>query len=92
VTVSGKTVVAGAPSAGWGRILFQGVAYVFSTPATGWTNMTQTTKLASDGKASDTFGESVAVAGRTIVVGSFPLADVLLSAKAYIFVQPPGGG
>ena len=50
VTVSGDTVVVGAPTDDVGSNADQGAAYVFVKPSTGWANMTQTAKLtASDG-------------------------------------------
>ena len=57
VAISGNTVVVGADYATVGGNVKQGAAYVFTEPATGWTNMTQTAKLtASDGAAGDYFG------------------------------------
>src|SRR5205807_1572235 len=71
VAVSGDTVVAGADRATVGANPFQGAAYVFVKPATGWANATQTTKVtASDGAAADVFGLSVAVSGDTAVAGA----------------------
>ena len=57
VSISGNTVVVGAPYATVGGNSDQGAAYVFTEPGSGWANMTQTAKLtASDGAAGDEFG------------------------------------
>ncbi len=70
VSVSGNTVVVGAWDAKVGANTLQGAAYVFVKPSSGWANMTQTAKLtASDGAASDNFGDSVSVSGNTVLVG-----------------------
>ena len=71
VSISGNTVVVGAWDANVGANSEQGAAYVFTQPAAGWANMTQTAKLtASDGAAGDFFGDAVSISGDTIVVGA----------------------
>lgn len=45
VAMDGDTVVVGDPEAGGIYDFYQGAAYVFVKPATGWKNMTQTAKL-----------------------------------------------
>ena len=68
-----------------------GAAYVFTKPATGWADMTQTARLtASDAAANDEFGASVAVHGDTIVVGA-PEEDTGARGSAYIFTKPANG-
>ena len=48
-----------------------GSAYIYVKPDTGWANATETAKfLASDGIEYDQFGESVALDGDTLIVGS----------------------
>ena len=65
-----------------------GAAYVFTRPASGWADMTQTARLtASDAAADDEFGTSVAVHGDTIVVGA-PEEDTVARGSAYIFTKP----
>ncbi len=72
----------------------QGSAYVFVKPGGGWASATETAKLtASDGAASDLFGQSVAISGDTVVVGADG-DDVGANAdqgSAYVFVKPGGG-
>jgi len=92
VAISGDTMVAGAPFATVNGNSFQGAAYVFIEPTTGWANGTQTAKLtASDGAANDLFGQSVATSGRTIVAGA-PGATVNGNSSqgaAYVFGAAP---
>jgi len=88
VAVSGNTIVAGA----YGdddKGLYSGSAYVFTKPASGWADMTQTAKLtAGDGTADDRFGYSVAVSGNTIVAGAYGDDD---KGSAHVFAKPAGG-
>jgi hypothetical protein len=80
VAVSGSTIVAGAA----GRNTDRGAVYVFSEPAGGWANGTQTAELtASDGATGDFLGASVAVSGSTIVAGA-PLRNSFRGA-VYVF-------
>ncbi len=96
VAVHGDTIVVGAyeedhpdpPNVDMGDV---GAAYVFTRPATGWADMTQTARLtASDAVANDEFGTSVAVHGDTIVVGA-PEEDTGARGSAYIFTRPANG-
>jgi len=90
VAIDGNTVVVGAPDAQVGNNAFQGEAYIFVKPRSGWTNMTQVAKLtASDGKAGYQFGGSVAVDGDTIFVGNGDLA--FGTGGGYLFVKPAHG-
>ncbi len=94
VAISGTTVFAGAPDATIGANEKQGAVYVFTQPAGGWSNETQTAKLtASDGAKSDGLGSSVAVSGATAIAGA-PLAKVGINehqGAAYVFTQPADG-
>jgi hypothetical protein len=86
VAVSGNTIAVGAPYETIGTNEFQGAIYVFTKPASGWSNMTQTAKLTvSDEALSGELGYSVAFSGNTIVAGA-PGANA-----AYVFVEPAGG-
>ena len=95
VGISGATVVAGAPLHTIGSHRYQGGAYVFAKPRSGWTGThTETARLiASGGTPHDLFGSSIAVSGGTVVagapdrkVGSHPFQGVL-----YVFTKPPSG-
>jgi len=89
VSISGDTIIAGAPFQSNG----DGSAYVFVKPASGWANGTQTAKLtATDVAANDNFGASVSISGSVAVVGSpyEPMGTNDYGA-AYVFVEPAGG-
>jgi hypothetical protein len=86
VAISGETVVVGSPLASG----FMGEAYVFARSGGVWS---QQQKLrASDARTFDNFGESVAISGETVVVGS-PFDDGATGGSqgsAYIFVRSGG--
>ena len=92
VSISGNTIVVGAPSASVGGVV-QGAAYVFVKPATGWKDMTETAKLsATDGADGALFGGGVGTSGNTIVVGASAGGTGDPSpGSAYVFVEPVGG-
>ena len=92
VAVHGDTIVVGAYEENHPATTTDaGAAYVFTKPATGWADMTQTARLtASDAVASDEFGASVAVHGDTIVVGAREQTTPANGA-AYIFTKPANG-
>ena len=96
VSPDGATVVAGAPYVAVGSNSAQGAVYVFKGPASGWADGIETAKLtASDGKAGDELGYSVAVSpdGATIVAGAFNAAVGSNSAQGavYVFNEPASG-
>jgi hypothetical protein len=71
VAISGDTIVAGAFAAPCCLTPFQGAAYVFVRPASGWANGAEAAKLtASDGQPGDELGTSVAVSGDTVIAGA----------------------
>lgn len=89
VSISGNTIVVGAPDATLNGNLREGAAYVFVEPPGGWTNMTETAKLtASDGVPSGLFGLSVGISGNTVAIGS-PVGGQ--PGRAYVFVEPTNG-
>ncbi len=67
VALSGDTLVVGA-SAATGAAARTGAAYVFVRTGATWTQ--QAKLFALDGEAGDVFGESVALSGTTIAVGT----------------------
>lgn len=93
-SISGNTVVIGAPWAAVGANAAQGSVYVFVKPDSGWADVIQTAKLtASDGEMNDWFGWAVAISGDAVVVGS-RLGNVganVDQGSAYVFVKPEGG-
>jgi len=90
VAINGDTVVVGVPSSGAAA----GAAYVFVKPASGWLDMAETAKLtASNGLPWSYFGNSVAISGDTVVIGSWweDIGDNQNQGEAYVFVKPAGG-
>jgi hypothetical protein len=90
VSISGDTIVAGAP----GTLSFTtpGSAYLFVKPANGWTNMTQTAKLtASDGVVNDGLGASVSISGNTVLAGASGIFPSSTPGFAYVFLEPTNG-
>jgi hypothetical protein len=73
IELSDKRALIGAPAANIGANLHQGAGYAFGRSEAMWT---QTQKLtASDGAAYDQFGQSVALQGRTAVIGQWSHDD-----------------
>lgn len=95
VAVAGDTVVVGAPYATVGGVDLAGAAIVYQRTATG--GLVELGRLtASDVVEGDYFGLSVAISGRTIVVGApgeIPQSTFPTSGRqaAYVFVRPAGG-
>jgi len=76
VAVEGNIVLVGVPYRTVGSNIEQGVVDVFSKPASGWQDMTQTNTLTLSGGVSyQTFGTSIAISGDTIVVGAPNASD-----------------
>ena len=92
ISISGDTVVVGAPGANPQGT--PGAAYVFVKPASGWKNENETAKLtSSDGLNGDELGYSVSLDGETVVAGA-PYASIGSNQNqgaAYVFVKPPDG-
>ena len=91
VAISGDTIVVGDCYAANND---NGAAYVFTKPASGWTDMTQNAELiASNGVAGDQFGISVAISGNLIAVGAFnaTVGANYQEGEAYLFVKPTSG-
>jgi hypothetical protein len=81
VAISGNTVVVGAYGATVGGNVWQGSAYVFVKPGSGWSNITQTAKLtATDVHQGDQFGAEDAMVNGNNDQGA-----------AYVFVEPGSG-
>jgi hypothetical protein len=95
VAASPDTIVVGVPFHTLGGNTGQGVAYVFTKPATGWASTSASAQLnADDGATSDVFGNAVDVASDgTVVVGANG-HDVGANAdqgEVYLWDKPPGG-
>jgi hypothetical protein len=67
VAVSGNIVVIGAP----GTSGYAGAAYIYVKCASGWPTTPTATLSDPAAKANDDFGSSVAVSGKTAVIGAY---------------------
>jgi hypothetical protein len=87
VAVSGNTAVIGADLHNVNSNTGQGAAYVFVRSGVTWSQQTKLT--ASDGAADDNFGNSVAISGETVIVGSYfdDINSNTDQGAAYIFVR-----
>ena len=94
VAVDGNTIVVGAPlhAVGLNQSPGQGAAYVFVQSGGTWSQQAELT--ASDGASWDSFGNSVAVSGTTVVVGAVHHKASGINepgpGAAYVFVQSGG--
>ncbi|MCG8698880.1 MAG: FG-GAP repeat protein, partial [Bacteroidales bacterium] len=91
VDIDGNTIVVGAE--GTNSANKGGTVYVFTKPANGWKNMTETAMLKpSDSEDYDKFGCAVAVSGDAIVAGAYSNDENgSYSGKAYVFEKPVSG-
>ena len=94
VSVSGDTLVVGAPVR-FGIVSGEtGVAHVFTRPDDGWGSgdSTSVELTAFDGTSGHEFGSSVSADGVTIAIGA-PMADgtVFESGAVYVFKRPEDG-
>ncbi len=87
VAVHGDTIVVGAREQ---TIPANGAAYIFTKPANGWADGTETAKLAGESNG-DRFGRSVAVHGDTVVVGAHEEGDYD-RGEAYVFTKSAATG
>ena len=90
VSISGNTIVVGAPCAN----SCQGAAYVFVKPVGGWADMTETAKLTtSDGQANDVAAESTSISGNTIALGAAgkTVKGIAAAGEVYVYEKPSGG-
>jgi hypothetical protein len=94
VAVDGDNVVAGAPSCTGDGNYGAGAAYLWSKPAAGWVDMTETSTLHEKNPIScDLYGSSVAISGGTAVVGK-PNAGYnppTGPGSISVFSEPAGG-
>ncbi len=90
VSLSGSTVIAGAPDHASANPV-QGAVYMFTEPPGGWASETEAAELtASDGQAYDYLGDAVASSGSAIVASS-PVHTVGSNASqgaVYTFQDP----
>jgi trimeric autotransporter adhesin len=95
VSIGGSTIVVGACSQNGVCNNGPGKTYVYVEPPSGWatTSAFNAELTASDGQATDAFGNAVTVAGKTVLVAA-PGATIGGNAgqgAVYVFVEPKGG-
>ncbi len=83
VAISGTTIVVGAPN----HASYTGRAYVFTNTANGWRQATEL--RGADSVAGDNFGWSVAISGKSVVVGAVSHASY--AGEAYVFNDTASG-
>lgn len=87
VAIDGDTIAVGSPRAPYPTCT--GAVYIFSEPAGGWTDMTETAELtASDAKTNTFLGFDVGISGGTVVTQG---QGAMYGEAAYVFVEPAGG-
>lgn len=83
LSVSGETIVVGAPGTGQTTAIV-GSAYVFTRQASGWEEEQKLT--ASNGFAANNFGGAVSVSGDRIAIGArFDAEEGALAGAAYVY-------
>ena len=90
VGIFNDTIIVGAPHADG----LQGAAYVFTKPANGWSDATETAKLTpSDGAGGDFFAYAVGISGDTVAIGSLwdETGPNNIKGSVYVFEKPGGG-
>jgi len=87
VAISGDTVVVGAPLDNIVSNSDQGSAYIFVRSGNVWSQQAKLT--ATDGAASDRFGNAVGISGNSVIVGaSFDNVGAIVDqGSAYIFTR-----
>ena len=92
VSISGKTVVVGAPYATVGSNYAQGAVYVFEK-STGDSMLPKAKLTASDGEGHAFFGSSVSISSDTVIVGAdgANIASKMHQGAAYVFIKPEKG-
>jgi len=94
IAASGNTVVVGESLDTVAGHLRSGAAYVFTEGAGGWATATQVAKLiASNSEEEEALGASVAISGKTIVVGApgRKSGSGVDAGGAYVYSEPVGG-
>ncbi len=89
VAISGNTILGGAYLTTVGTNQYQGAAYVYVRPTSGWKTTAKFSAelTASDGMPNDQFGTAVAISGNTAVAGapSATIGSNIGQGAAYVF-------
>ena len=88
VTVNGKNIVVGAPEAVVGSTDYEGAAYVFQEPVTGWRSSSRfsSKETPSDGQYDEGFGWFDALRAGSLAVGA-PFPDNSSVGIVYVFAE-----
>ena len=88
VSISGNTVVVGAPGATVGGNSYQGAAYVFTESGSAWSPDRQAHRVRWRGERTISAG-SVSISGNTVVVGAFnaTVGGNISQGAAYVFTE-----
>lgn len=87
VSIDGDTIAVGASQSSTAP----GKAYVFTKPAAGWSDMTQTAELTVSGARNGrAIGYSISVSGGDVLVGAPDFSNIG-PGEAYLFVKPSTG-
>ena len=91
IAIAGDIAIAGVPEDDVGPNINQGSAWVFTRVGSTWASDFKV--FASDGSAGNTFGNSVAISGDTMLVGahSEEVGTLSNAGAAYVYVRAPGG-
>jgi hypothetical protein len=81
LTMDKSTIVVG----GVNTSTFIDNVYVFTKPAAGWTNATETAQLNSPTPGNNSFGWALSLSGKAILVGASS------TSAAYLYLEPPSG-
>ncbi|HOH96124.1 MAG TPA: T9SS type A sorting domain-containing protein, partial [Candidatus Enterocola sp.] len=85
VGISGNNIIVGAPNDAHNAYR-AGAAYIFSKPASGWVDMTQTEILISDATNGDGFGYSASISGNHAGIGDYmDCANAAMSGSANLY-------
>jgi hypothetical protein len=92
VAISGDTLIVGANGCCDNGQSYVGQAYIYVEPSGGWaTSSDYNAELTgTEVQAGDNYGQSVAIAANTVVVGS-PQTDTFQVGAAYVYVEPSAG-
>ena len=86
--IRGGTVIVGAPYKS-----MHGAAYVFTRPASGWRNATESARLTSSDPGTTWFGYSLALDGRKAIVGDphYSRRQNTREGAAFVYNKPKDG-
>jgi hypothetical protein len=92
VSISGDNIVISQKSEDIDGVIRVGAAYVYSKPASGWSNMTETARITStNGEKYSYFSESVCISGDNIVVSARGSESTTFNGIAFVYTKGVSG-